>query len=70
MNKVVLEKIQSSGNVKHIKLLINDNDVGVLYLKEEEVDILFNCLKNGKYESETILETDLFDSEDDFEEEE
>jgi len=65
-----LEKIQSSGNVKHIKLLINDNDVGILYLKEEEVDILYNCLKQGKFDSETILETDLFDSEDDFEEEE
>jgi hypothetical protein len=70
MNKIVLEKIQSSGNVKHIKLLINDNDVGILYLKEEEVDIIFNCLKQGKFESETVLETDLFDSEDDFEEEE
>jgi len=70
MNKIVLEKIQSSGNVKHIKLLINDNDVGILYLKEEEVDILYNCLKQGKFDSETILETDLFDSEDDFEEEE
>lgn len=70
MNKIVLEKIQSSGNVKHIKLLINDNDVGIFYLKEEEVDILYNCLKQGKFDSETILETDLFDSEDDFEEEE
>lgn len=70
MNKIVLEKIQSSGNVKHIKLLINDNDVGILYLKEEEVDILYNCLKQGKFDSETVLETDLFDSEDDFEEEE
>lgn len=70
MNKIVLEKIQSSGNVKHIKLLINDNDVGILYLKEDEVEIFYNCLKNGKFESETVLETDLFDSEDDFEEEE
>lgn len=51
-------------------MLINDNDVGILYLKEDEVEIFYNCLKNGKFESETVLETDLFDSEDDFEEEE
>jgi hypothetical protein len=67
MNKISLEKIDSSSsNCLHVKMLINDNDVGVLYLKEEEVDILIKTLKRGIYSSEVKLESNIFDDEDDF----
>jgi len=68
MNKIFLQKLDSSGNVKHVKLLINGKDTGILYLKNEEVEILYECLKNGRIDSETVIETDLFedDAEDTF----
>jgi hypothetical protein len=67
MNKISLEKIDSSSrNCLHVKMLINDNDVGVLYLKGEEVDILIKTLKRGIYSSEVKLESNIFDDEDDF----
>jgi len=66
MNKISLEKLESySGNL-HVKMLINGNDVGILYLKEEEVDILINALKKGIYSSDAKLESNLYDDADDF----
>jgi hypothetical protein len=65
MNKISLQKIHSSGpGSVHVKLLINEKDVGILYLKEEELDILIQCLKKGIYDSDTNLETDIFDDDD------
>jgi len=65
MNKISLQKLHSSGPVSvHVKLLINDKDVGILYLKEEELDALVNCLKKGIYDSDTNFETDIFDEDD------
>ncbi len=66
MNKIKLERVHSGGDCTHVKLFINDNDVGILYLKTNEVEVLIECLKKGIYSSETDLETDIFDEEDDF----
>ena len=66
MNKIKLERVHSSGDCVHVKLLINGNDSGILYLKTDEVEVLIECLKKGIYSSETELETDIFDEEDDF----
>jgi hypothetical protein len=69
MNKISLQKVHSSGpGSAHVKLLINDKDVGILYLKEEELDVLLKCLKNGVYHNDTNLETDIFDDENDIDE--
>lgn len=66
MNKISLQKVHSSGpNSVHVKLLINDKDVGILYLKEEELDTLLSCLKKGIYDSDTNLDTDIFDDDSD-----
>lgn len=67
MNKITLEKINSSNGVYHVKLLIDGKDVGVLYLKEEEAQVLLNCLKFGRSESEVALDINIFDDEDEFE---
>lgn len=66
MNKIRLEKVHSSGGCVHVKLFINESDVGILYLKEDEVEILIECLKKGIYSSETELVTNIFDDEYDF----
>ena len=67
MNKISLERLSSSSrDVTHIKLLINDKEVGVLYLKDEEVDLLLSTLKKGIYSSGVKLESNLFDDGDDF----
>ena len=66
MNNIVLEKVNSSGNSVHVKLLINDKDVGILYLKEEEVDILLKCLKHGSLSTDVNLESKIYTEEEDF----
>lgn len=66
MNKIRLERIYSSSDSVHVKLLINNKDVGVLYLKEEEADLLLKSLKNGCYINEVEIESNIFDEEDDF----
>lgn len=66
MNKISLEKISSSGDNLHVKLLINGSDVGVLYLKAEEVDLLLTTLKKGIYSSDVKLESNLYDDDEDF----
>lgn len=67
MNKIKLEKVHASGSCVHVKLFFNNNDVGILYLKEDEVETLIECLKKGIYSSEVELETNIFDDENDFE---
>jgi hypothetical protein len=67
MNKVVLQKIYSSGpGSVHVKLLINNKDVGIIYLKEEEAEVLINCLRQGAVNSDIDFETDIFETEDDY----
>ena len=63
MNKISLLKVHSSSEGSfHVKLLINNNDVGILYLKEEEVDILLDALRNGRA-SNSVVDSDIYDSE-------
>jgi len=66
-NKISLERVNSSsGDVTHVKFSINDKEVGIFYLKGEEVDLLLSTLKNGIYSSGVKLESNLFDDEEDF----
>lgn len=64
MNTIHLYKrhTTASGSV-HVQLKINDTDVGVLYLTLQEADILVNAVRKGLIDSDTILETDLYDEE-------
>jgi hypothetical protein len=64
MNTISLTKthVTASGSV-HAQIKINDNDVGLLYLSPEEIDVLIAALRNGLINSDTALETDLFDEE-------
>jgi len=66
MNKIRLEKIYSSNSSLHVKLLVNDKDIGVLYLKEDEAELLIQALRHGVRNAETELESNIFDTEDDF----
>lgn len=66
MNKITLEKIQSTGSCTHVKITINNSEVGALYLKEDELDILLSCLKKGIYSSDTQLTSNLFDDDETF----
>ena len=65
MNKIALERVQTIGQCTHVKLLVNDNDVGILYLKEDEADILFKCLKRGSYQTEIQLDSNIYEDEGD-----
>lgn len=63
MNKISLLKVHSTQEGSyHVKLLINGNDVGILYLKEEEVETLLDALRNGR-ESSSVVVSDIYDSE-------
>ena len=64
MNKITLEKVYSSGDNYHVKFLINGNDVGILYLKEEEANILLDSLRHGVRNSETVIDSNIYDSDD------
>lgn len=64
MNKITLQKVYSSGNSYHVKVLVNGNDVGILYLKEEEVDIILDSLRHGIRDSETIIDSNIYDDND------
>lgn len=70
MNRISLEKIQSTGACTHVKIIINDSEVGALYLKEEELDILLACLKKGIYSSDTQLTSNIFDDDETFDSDE
>jgi hypothetical protein len=65
MNGIVLEKVNSSGSSVHVKLLIDNKDVGILYLKEEEADILLKCLKHGSIHSDITLECKIYSDDED-----
>lgn len=65
MNSIILEKVNSSGSNVHVKLLINNKDVGILYLKEEEADILIKCLKHGSIHSDISLESKIYSDDED-----
>ena len=70
MNKIYLEKLDSSsGSCLHIKLKINNSDVGVLYLKEHEVELLLKTLRGGIRSTEILLETNIYDDGSDFDDE-
>ena len=64
MNKITLEKVYSSGDNYHVKFLINGNDVGILYLKEAEANILLDSLRHGVSSSETIVDSNIYDDGD------
>jgi hypothetical protein len=49
-----------------VKLKINDSDVGVLYLKENEADLLLKTLRSGMHAAEVRLETNIYDDNSDF----
>jgi hypothetical protein len=65
MNKITLEKIHSTESCYHIKLLINDKDAGILYLKESEMDMLYDSLKKGAINADVTLESNIYDSDED-----
>jgi hypothetical protein len=64
MNTIHLIKkhVTASGSV-HVEIKINDNDVGLLYLAPQEIDILTSTLRKGLIDTDTVLETDLYDEE-------
>lgn len=66
MNKIELVKIDSTGTgVTHIKVLIDEKDVGMLYLNADEVDLLLNTLKHGYLESDVEVSTNIYEDSDD-----
>jgi len=66
MNKIRLEKIHSAGTSTHVKVLINDKDVGILYLNESELAMFIKSLRQGIYSADAELELNLFDDEENF----
>jgi len=67
MNKITLQKVHSTGpGFVHVKILINNKDVGILYLKDDEAEVLINYLKRGAAELEAEFDSDIFDTEDDY----
>jgi hypothetical protein len=60
MNKISLEKVNSSNGITHVRFLINDKDVGMLYLKDDELDIALACLKKGSFNSDTEIHSDVY----------
>jgi len=66
MNKITLEKIYSSGDSVHVKILFNSKDVGVLFLKEEEAELLIKALRLGASSADVDVFTDIFDEDDIF----
>jgi len=65
MNKIELVKTDSTGTgVTHIKVLIDEKDVGVLYLNADEIDLLLNTLKHGYINSDVEVSTNIYDDSD------
>jgi hypothetical protein len=54
---------KTSSGAAHIKILLNDNDVGLLFLTEKEIQVLMNILRLGLVNSDTRLQTDLIQEE-------
>jgi len=62
MNLIELRAVTRVGNSSHVSVFINKKDVGILYLKDNEIDILLQVLRQGvKYDhqADIQLETDL-----------
>jgi|LakMenEpi03Aug12_release.lakeMendotaPanAssembly.Ray.scaffolds.fasta_scaffold1239788_2 hypothetical protein len=64
MNTISLTKthVTASGSV-HVQIKINNNDVGLLYLTPQEIEVITSALRDGLINSDTLLDTDLFDEE-------
>jgi hypothetical protein len=60
MNKISLEKVNSSNSITHVKFSIDDKDVGMLYLKDDELDVVLACLRKGSFNSETEVISDVY----------
>lgn len=59
MNLIELRAITRAGNSSHVSVFINKKDVGILYLKDNEIDILLHALRQGVGQADIQLETDL-----------
>jgi hypothetical protein len=59
MNSVELKAVTQVGDSSHVSVYINKKDVGILYLKGNEIDVLLSLLRLGTQQSNVQLETDL-----------
>lgn len=59
MNLVELKAVTQVGDSSHVSVFINKKDVGILYLKGSEIDVLLSLLRLGTQQSSVQLETDL-----------
>jgi hypothetical protein len=59
MNLVELKAVTQVGDSSHVSVFINKKDVGILYLKGSEIDILLSLLRLGTQQSNVQIETDL-----------
>lgn len=59
MNLVELKAVTQVGDSSHVSVFINKKDVGILYLKSSEIDILLSLLRLGTQQSNVQIETDL-----------
>jgi hypothetical protein len=59
MNLIELRAITRAGNSSHVSVFINKKDVGILYLKDNEIDIFLRALSQGAGQADIQLETDL-----------
>jgi hypothetical protein len=70
MNKIVLQLVDTHGNdTYHVKVLINEKDVGILYLNEQEGEIITKLLQRGAAASDAQFSSDLFDQDEDYDDE-
>ena len=59
MNLVELKAVTQVGDSSHVSVFINKKDVGILYLKGSEIDVLLSLLRLGTQQSNVQIETDL-----------
>lgn len=59
MNLIELRAITRAGDSSHISVFVNKKDVGILYLKDNEIDILLKALRQGVGHADIQLDTDL-----------
>jgi hypothetical protein len=65
MNKLELRKVEATGTgTLHIKIFLDDKDVGFIYLNNDEIDTVVKCLKRGALASEVELITDVYNDDD------
>jgi hypothetical protein len=71
MNKIELQLVDTHGDdTYHVKVLVNGKDVGILYLNEEEGEIITKLLQRGAAASDAQFNSDLFDQDGDYDDEE